>query len=447
MKVLLIAPCRPQHLWKKPPAQNYLSQLLPASLRRVAFAMPPLALPLIAALTHPEIDVDLRDEVVQEIDFNVTVDLVGISVMTSTAPRAYTLADNFRQRGVPVVLGGIHPSLLPQEAKAHADSVVIGEAEQLWSKVLEDFQQGELKPFYHGHANSQLNNLPRPRWELLSKDRYFTCNLIHATRGCPHDCSFCSVTTFYGHQFRYRPVKEVVAEIKQMEGRFFLFVDDNIVGHHGYSKKLLQELIPLKKLWVSQASLTVAQDEELLQLAAKSGCMGFLIGFESISPQSLAEAGKNWNRVENYLQAIHKVRSHSIGIQGSFVLGFDSDDRSIFQRTVDFIQKAKLEVANFCALTPFPGTRLHQKLLEENRIITRDWSLYDRNRVVFQPKQMTPEELTEGILWCMEQVYSWGSMVKRFIPDNLDHPLFYWAINLGYWKGVKRMKEGISEKG
>ena len=420
MKVKIIAPCRPDHIWKG---------------KKAAFVFPPLALPLLAALTPPDVRVSLCDEVVQGIDFGEEVDLVALSVMTATAPRAYEIAQTYRARRTQVIMGGIHPSLLPQEALAHADAVAVGEAEELWPQMIEDARNRRLKPLYRASVLPSLQGSPTLRYDLLDRRRYLIPNVVQATRGCPFDCSFCSVTAFSGKTFRLRPIPEVIRDISCLPGRFFLFVDDNLIGHHAYGRELMKALIPLRRKWVSQTSITIARDESLLDLAAEAGCIGLLIGFESLSPETLQAMGKSANRVEEYRTCIRRIRSRGIGIQGSFVFGFDQDDASVFSRTAEFVAETSLDAANFCRLTPFPGTRLFQQLESEGRILHRQWEWYDREHVVFRPKRMSPEELDEGTFRAYEKTYSVTSIGRR-MPPNWRHLIFYFAVNLGYMRGV-----------
>ena len=253
-----------------------------------AFWFPKLGLPTIAANTPPDVEVRIVDECVEDIDFNVDVDLVGISVMTYLAPRAYEIAAKFRARGVKVVLGGIHVSMCPEEAKEHADSIVVGESEKTWPILVEDFRRGELKSLYEEKDLPKLENLPIPRRELFKPNSYWTTNCVQTSRGCPFACDFCTVTIFGGNQFRLRPIEQVIEEVKRLKKGFVVFVDDNIAGNKAYAKQLFKALIPLKINWGSQASLTMARDPELLDLAAKSGCTALFIGVESISEENLA---------------------------------------------------------------------------------------------------------------------------------------------------------------
>ncbi|MBU4128722.1 B12-binding domain-containing radical SAM protein [bacterium] len=388
------------------------------------FAIPPLNLLYVAALTPKDVEITLIDEHIDRIDFEEAVDLVGITSLTATAPRAYEIGDEFKKRGVKVVLGGIHPSTLPEEAIQHADSIVIGEAENLWPEVIEDFKKKRLKKFYQSSQKPSLKNLLLPRRDLLQGKRYLTKNFIQTTRGCPFDCDFCSVTKFFGRRHRFRPVEDVVKEIESLEGNFTIFADDNVVAHKKYAKELFKALIPCKKRWFSQADLSMAQDEELLKLAAQSGCEGVYIGFESLSDIGL----KKFKKYINFKDAINRLKKHGIRVEGSFIFGFDSDDKRVFEKTLRFAQELRLDVATFHLLTPLPGTQLYEKLERENRIVVRDWSKYNLSTVVFQPKQMTREELQEGVRWTMKKFYSLFSMTKRLFPPpfkTLPHIIAY----------------------
>jgi len=302
----------------------------------------------VAALTPPEVDVSITDENVTVIDFHKETDLVGITVITATAKRAYEIADTFRVRGVKVILGGIHPRFLPAEAGQHADAVVIGEAEGTWPTVIEDFQANRLQKVYHQHERPSLVGLSIPRRDLFIKGAYFIPNTISTTRGCPYACSFCSVTSFFGHTYRCRPVEEILKEIETLNQRKrIIFVDDNIVGKLKFARELFSAITPYKLKWLGQASVTIARDDQLLKLAAASGCVGLLIGFESIYPTNLTVVGKNINVVDDYEDIIRKIHSYGIAIHGCFIFGLDQDDEHVFQRTIHFARVMRLETAQF----------------------------------------------------------------------------------------------------
>jgi radical SAM superfamily enzyme YgiQ (UPF0313 family) len=381
------------------------------------FKFPTLALTTLAALTPPDWEVTISDENVEEIDFQDPADLIAISAMTPLAPRAYELADKFRRAGAKVVLGGYHSTYLPEEALQHVDAVGIGEAEGFWSDLLADFQNGRLKQEYKSESRPSRWGWPLPRRELIRDKPYFFINTLQTTRGCPFNCEFCAVTTFYGHTYRSRPLEEVEEEIRTLEGglNYLLFVDDNIVGNRDYAKDLFRRLIPYRKRWVSHATLNLARDEELLALCAQSGCRGLFIGFESLSEANLKEIGKSVNKVGEYEEAVKRLHDAGIGIEGSFVVGYDEDEASVFPRLVDFARKTRLDGAHLFIRTPFPGTRLQAKLEGQGRIFERDWSKYDLSHVVFAPKKMSPEVLQEGFYAAYREIYSYPSMMARLL--------------------------------
>jgi radical SAM superfamily enzyme YgiQ (UPF0313 family) len=427
MRVVLIAPAPASYIWRK---------------KRAAFTLPPMALPLLAAVTPPGVEVRLIDEAVEDVDLNLEADLVGMSVMTATAPRAYQIADRFRARGMQVVMGGIHPSSLPEEALEHSDAVVIGEGESRWAEVVKDAGLRSLKRIYENSSSFPLDELPFPRWDLLPAQRYFVPRTVQVTRGCPMSCSFCSVSSFFGRSYRHRPLSQVIEEIKAHKKRLLIFADDNIAGNPEVAKELFAAMIPLKKKWVSQCSLSIADDPELLDLAARSGCIGLLIGFESISPAVLKTIGKRVNLHRQYQAAIRKIHARGIHIQGSFIFGFDEDTPESIPATVQFVKENRVTGVNYCRLTPFPGTQLYADLEKEGRIIDRDWAKYDRQNVVFQPRHFTPQELQEKVFWAYRQTYNLRSLWQRR-PFSFQHFSLYLLLNFGYMKGLKKMEKEV----
>jgi radical SAM superfamily enzyme YgiQ (UPF0313 family) len=391
---------------------------------------------MVAALTPPEVEVSLTDENVTAIDFQKETDLVGITALTFTAHRAYEIADSFRARGVKVILGGIHPSALPEEASQHADAVVIGEAEGIWPNVIDDFKANKLQRIYSQRKLPSLLNLPFPRRDLFAKGAYYAPNTISTARGCPYACSFCSVTSFFGHTYRRRPVEEILGEIETLNHRkLIVFVDDNIVGKPKFAKEFFRALAPYKIKWVSQASVTIARDDELLKLAAASGCIGLLIGFESIYPVNLAAMGKKINVVDEYETVIRKIHSYGIAIHGCFILGLDEDDEDVFKRTVRFAQKMRLETAQFSFAMPHPGTALYKSLDKAGRIFTKDWSKYN-NDIVFGPKLMSREVLQKGHDWASPEFYSIPSILRR-VGVTHHNLIKFWIANLtlrAHWR-------------
>jgi radical SAM superfamily enzyme YgiQ (UPF0313 family) len=408
--------------------------------RHFHFRFPYLSLTTLAALTPGEIRVTIEDENVQEINFEDSPDLVAISIMTPLAKRGYAIADRFRDLSVPVVMGGFHATWMPEEAGQHADAVVLGEAEQSWSRLLEDFKNRSLGKFYRPNGRPDLKGLPIPRRDLLKKDSYFFTNTMQISRGCPFQCSFCSVTAFFGHTYRLRPLDEVKKEVELLlRGQdFIFFVDDNIIGNPSYAQELFSFLKGLKVKWVSHASINIAENEDLLKRAAESGCHGLFIGFESLSQETLESHHKTFNRVEQYKEQIRKIHAQGIGIEGSFIFGSDEEDSSVFRRVVDFCEEMKIDAAVFAILTPFPGTRIYDQYTRENRILSHDWDLYDMDHVVFRPQKMTVDQLQEGHDWINRRFYSYSSMLKRFWPLRRSHQVFL-PSNWGMRRAWKRL--------
>lgn len=391
--------------------------------------VPHLGLATVAALTPDDFYVSVTDETIAPIDLQKDVDLVGISGITTTAPRAYEIADSFRARGVGVVLGGIHPTILPEEASQHADAVVVGEAEGIWPSVLEDFKGNRLKKFYRQNEQPSPDSWPLPRRDVFSKSGYYVPGVVSTSRGCPFSCSFCSVTSLFGRSYRTRPLSAIIEEIEELrDNRFLFFNDDNLVGNPRFAKDLFQALIPYKKRWGAQASIVVARDEELLKLAARSGCVALFIGFESISQETLRSINKRGQLVEEYEDAVKRVHSHNIAVHGYFMFGFDEDDEGVFRRTVDFCRKLRLDTASFAVVVPFPRTPLYESLDNEGRIVTKDWTLYDRT--VFEPKQMAMEVLDDKVEWAWREFYSLPSIWRRIRIKPTAMTLGYWLINL-----------------
>ncbi|MCX7011683.1 MAG: radical SAM protein [Candidatus Sumerlaeota bacterium] len=391
-----------------------------------------------AALTPPEWSVAIHDARADPVDYDRPVDLVGITAFTSEITNAYLIADGFRQRGVPVVMGGIHVSAVPDEALAHADAVVVGEAEEVWAGLLADLSAGRLQRVYKADHPCDMSRIPVPRRDLLRRGLYSGFNTVQATRGCPYDCDYCAVTSFFGGQFRTRPVADVIEEIRPFDTRSFLFVDDNICGHPAYAKSLFRALAPLRRTWGAQTSITFAKDRELLDLYAKSGGRYAFIGFESISKESLAGINKPWNQADGYGEAIRRIHDAGINIVGSFIFGLDEDGPSVFSRTLDFIMEHRIDAAQFHILTPFPGTRLYDAMRAEGRIAETDWDRYHTSEVVYRPRTMNAEELQQGYYRIFHQTYTVGNILRRVlrswrgIPDRL-------AMNISYRNKARKM--------
>ncbi|RKX70910.1 B12-binding domain-containing radical SAM protein [candidate division WOR-3 bacterium] len=395
-------------------------------LEGAAFQLPPLALPVIAGLTPPHHEIELLDENIEKIDFNSPADLVGITSMTSTAPRAYEIADRFRKLGAKVVMGGMHASALPEEALQHADSVVIGEAEGVWPRLLSDLERGELKPIYKNEQFPELKGLPRPRYDLLNSRRYTLTSVTHVSRGCPNACSFCTVTRFFGRRYRFRPIEDVIREVRGFKSRFVGFFDDNIAGSPPYAESLFDALKRERIMWASQASVAITKNRRLLKKAAESGCKGLFIGFESIHEEGIEEIHKPVNRKKDFYETIKILHDHGIVVMGSFIFGLDTDPPDICERTLDFVMESNIDLVQFCILTPFPGTPLYEKLKKEGRILHHDWSKYDIGNTVFRPKNFDPDELKEKVDWMWREFYSGRKIMTRIL--KLGKRFLFFAI-------------------
>jgi len=409
MKILLVAPtnkertCWDLHGLKKIVGKKALGL--------------PLALPTLAALTPKHHDVIILNEYIEEIDFNKKVDLVGISFCTHLAVRAYEIADEFRQRGIPVILGGVHSAFFPKEALDHADCVLIGEAEDLWSKVLVDFENGRLQRTYEQKDFVDLGNRPIPRWDLVDPKNYYCFN-VQVGRGCPHHCEFCIVHGFFGKTYRHKQIADIVEEIKYLKAIDFrkpiFFCDDNILSDQNFSKDLFDALIPLNIRWWCQASMDKLKDEKTLELMYKAGCRMVLIGFESVSQESLVFMGKEKvNIVDEYKKIIAAIYRNGIGITGFFVVGTDSDDQGSFTRIEKFIQETNIAFVMLNILMPFPGTALREKMLKENRITEDDWAQYTMEGVAFKIKNFTKDEIITARKKFLKRIYSPQSLSQR----------------------------------
>jgi radical SAM superfamily enzyme YgiQ (UPF0313 family) len=386
-------------------------------------------MPYLAAFVPPHWTVLHLDEAVAPIDFNLRTDLVAITFHTPSAPHAYGIADRFRQRGVTVALGGPHVTLLPDEAQKHADAIFIGEAESLWPRFLAEFETGHYDERYFCLEPPALDQAPMSRHDLFHR-RDHTAGALFATRGCVHRCDFCVVAVMYNSHLRKRPVEVVAQEYASLDGRVVILWDDNIAGDIQYAKALFRALAPHRKWWSAQASIHAAEDDEFLELAARSGCKQLFIGLESVSQASVNEVSKGFNRVEEYAQAIERIHAHGIAVQAGIVFGFDHDTEAVFEETLELLEKCGVQNATFNILTPFPGTRLYTRLDTAGRITTRDWSKYNgRTDVVFKPRLMSPEALLSGYQYANARFYSWGSICKRLSHSPVQ---LFWTLPLNW---------------
>jgi len=394
--------------------------------RRAMLRFSVLPLTVVAALTPREHEVRIVDENVEALDFDTDCDVVGVTFMTALAPRAYEVAARFRRRGRIVVGGGYHATLCPEDAAPHFDALVAGDAEGAWERLLADLQRGQLRKLYRQPAGGELvSRCPGARPELLqtpvpSRDllqhrarHYATINAVQAGRGCRHNCRYCSVTVFHGRKYRRRPVPDVIGELRSLP-RDFIFVDDNIIADRDYALELFLALAPLRKRWVSQCSVLVADDPELLQRMRAAGCCGLFIGIETASDENLAAMNKQFNHTASYSDRLRRIRRAGIGIVAGMIVGMDGDDSRVFERTLRFLQSTRLNAVQLNILTPLPGTPLYADMAQAGRVTDRDWSHYDYRHVVFRPARMTAAELQAGADWLYAQFYRLDRILGRF---------------------------------
>jgi radical SAM superfamily enzyme YgiQ (UPF0313 family) len=387
----------------------------------------------IAGLTPRDVEVRFYDDRLEAIPFEEPTDLVGISVETYTAKRAYQIASEYRRRGIPVVMGGFHASLLPDEVARYAEAVVIGEAEALWPRVLDDARHGRLEKFYRAEDRPSLEEL-RPDRSIFRGKRYLPIGLVEAGRGCHFKCEFCAVQSVFDQTQTRRPIDRILEELRPLKDqrRIFFFVDDNITSNMSQAKEFFRALIPLKVRWVSQASINAAHDEEFLDLLVRSGCQGVLIGFESLNPANLSAMNKSFNTAKGgFERALANLRRHRIRVYGTFIFGYDGDTPESFAPTVAFAQRHGFYIAAFNHLTPFPGTPLYERLKAEGRLLYEAWWLDDRysyNRIPFQPHAMSPEALQRECLAARRTFYSWRSIVRRSMDDVNRANGYMWRL-------------------
>jgi radical SAM superfamily enzyme YgiQ (UPF0313 family) len=414
----------------------------------------PLWVATLAAYTPDDVELTFRDDGLEPIDLEKesdAPDLVGISVNSKTAARAYAIADAYRKRGSKVVLGGIHVTALPEEGLGHADAVVSGEAEWLWADVVRDARAGRLgssrsllrRSIYKDDDYRPLVAMKLPRRELLKSIRYVPFDVVQTTRGCPFPCEFCSVSTYNGSKFRFRPVPEVVTELEAC-GQRVLFGDDNVMIHQKYSHELFEAMVPLRKHWVAQASLAGLHKVENIDVMARAGCRALFIGFESVADVAVRGAGKRQNKPQKYTEIVRRLADNGIAVWGSFIFGLDEDSPDAFERTVEFCVESKITMALFALLTPYPGTALYKRLKVERRLTKDAWWLstdHDTDAPFYQPATMSREMLRDGWVRAWKSLYSLDSIRRRY-DFGRNHS---WIQNVAYWPLNLLMRE-LAEK-
>ena len=376
---------------------------------------PLLTLPYVASsIPEEKYDVIAVDDAYKDPDFDEEYDLVAISTVTPAAPRAYQIADRFRESGKKVIMGGLHPSALPFEAIQHADSVVIGEAESSMPKLLSDFEKGKLKRFYKSERIEE-NNIILPRRDIYKIEPLAAA--VQTSRGCPYGCKFCILTSMHGRKYRPFPIDKIIEDIKRSKRKLIIMLHDaSLTISPQYAKALFRRLKPLKKKIICYGSIPVLhRDEEILKLAREAGCVCWALGFETIKQSNLNHV-KRGHKVDMYRDVVSKIRKYDMCVFGSFIFGFDDDDASVFDCTLDMVNEWDLDGVEFNILTPFPGTVLYKTLSAENRILTRDWSKYNLREVVFLPKKMSPSELKKGVDRISMKFYSIDNVIRRILP-------------------------------
>lgn len=400
-----------------------------------------LTMPYLAGFVRPPHTVALVDEYTQTVDIDAPADFVGITCNTPNATHVYGIADAFRSRGRMVVLGGPHPTLLPDEARKHADSLVIGEAENTWPRLLDDAARGVLQPEYRAQRAPSLENIPLPRRDLIA-GRGLLANTVIATRGCPHRCTYCNLRQIYAPELRFRPVNEVIADVRSMRSPFFAFWDDQLFMDRGYARRLFSALESANRRWAAMVTAASARDESLLAAARSAGCVCLFLGIESFSANSLKLANKAFNAVESYGEAVEKIHAQGITVQAGIVFGFDGDDETIFEKTLAAATRLGLDGATVSVLTPFPGTPLFDQLNSEGRLLTRDWSYFNgKTAVAFRPALMSPEALWSGYMWFRREFFSRRCIMERMKRSRV-RPLQSLALNWGYRRALNNVGPG-----
>lgn len=393
----------------------------------------PLTFPTLASLVPPELDASVQcyDEGIEDIPEHIDADLIGMTVITGTAPRAYELAAHFRRQGKTVVLGGPHVTLIPDDAQPHADAIVTGYAEESWPALLRDYLTGKLQPRYTQAADLKLEGYPLPDRSILPRFKYLTPHVFEATRSCIHACEFCVAPSAWGRKPLQKPVDEIVADMRRMGTKRAIFVDLNLISNKAYARELFQALKPLGIQWYGLSTTRLCDDVELLDLVAESGCRGLLMGLESIYPGNLKGLRKGFNKPDEYRRVVNMLHERRIALQGCFVFGLDEDTPEVFLETAELAVDIGIDLPRFAIATPFPGTPLYHRLEAENRIIDRNWEHYDGQHVVFQPKGMSVSELQHGLVDAWKHAYGWRGIARR-----MRHTAAPWYVaaltNMGY---------------
>ncbi|MBI4346249.1 MAG: B12-binding domain-containing radical SAM protein [Elusimicrobia bacterium] len=394
-----------------------------------------LTMPYLAGFVPRRHEVALVDEYNEPLDVDAKADLVALTCNTPNAAHVYALADAFRARGRLVVLGGPHATLLPEEAKAHADAVVVGEAETSWPRLLRDAEQGTVEPFYREPEPPALDGLPFARRDLI-RGRAPLQDTIIATRGCPHRCAYCNLRQIYDPKIRFRPVEDVAAEVRTFRSPFFTFWDDQLFMNRRYALRLFDAIAGAGRRWAAMVTLASTQDETLLRAASRAGCVCLFLGLESFSPESLRLANKAFNVVGSYREGVERIHRFGMTVQAGIVFGFDGDGEDVFERTLREAAAAGLDGATVSILTPFPKTPVWEQLRAQGRLLTEDWSYYNgKTAVAFRPARMSPERLWDGYQWFRRRFFSPSCILERVRRSGV-RPLQSAFLNWGYHRAL-----------
>ena len=403
----------------------------------------PITLALLASLVPDELHAEMviYDETAEAIPLDTDADVIAITCITGTSSRCYRFADYFMSLGKIVLMGGVHPSLMPEEAALHANAVLVGLGEKTFPQALLDIRDHCLKPVYYGGGCTDISHRPLPRKDLLNKKKYITLNTVEAVRGCNQNCSFCAYPAAFGKRVITRPVQDVIDEIRTFKGKEVVFPDVNLIADLQYAKELFRAMIPLKKWWMGLTTTAIGHNDELLGLFQKSGCKGLLIGFESVNQETQKNIRKGVNHVSEYKSLMDKLHRKGIMVMGCFAFGADEDGPDVFRRTIDLCLKAKIDLPRFSIITPFPGTEFYRELESQGRIVEHDFAMYDVEHCVFKPKQMSKEELEEGIAWAWKQAYSIKNIFKRLDLSKIRTlKSLYFLVNIGYRKYARNFE-------